>query len=329
MLRAALRTGRGEIRPESVAVEVLVDGTGGRATGVRYLDAEGDEQIVTADAVVLACGAFETPRLLLRSGIGNRADLVGRHLMFHLQTIVLGYFPMRLHAYKGRDVTHLMDDPIVGDRDSAAAAREAGLPFLRGGIVEHGGSGHPIMEALYLPPGRDHSTLMAESPRRDRMAAFTMQGEDLPQAANRVDLDPAVRDVWGLPAGRVTYTPHAHERACAHHWAPRLEAVLRDAGATSTSWVTSPGTPGSMAPDLGPISKHWMGTARMGADPDRSVCDPWQRLWDVDNVVITDSSVFPTSTGYGPTLTLVALALRATRALAGLAPLTSDRARAI
>ena len=59
------------------------------------------------------------------------------------------------------------------------------------------------------------------------------------------------------------------------------------------------------------------------------MCDPWQRLWDVDNVVITDSSVFPTSTGYGPTLTLVALAVRAACALAGVEPLTSDRAHAI
>ena len=73
--------------------------------------------------------------------------------MFHLQTIVLGFFPFRLHAYKGRDVTHLMDDPIVGDAESAAAARAAGLPYLRGGIVEHGGSGHPIMEAL-VPTAR-------------------------------------------------------------------------------------------------------------------------------------------------------------------------------
>jgi choline dehydrogenase-like flavoprotein len=67
----------------------------------------------------------------------------------------------------------------------------------------------------------------------------------------------------------------------------------------------------------------------MGVDPRSSVCDPWQRLWDVDNVLITDSSVFPTSTGYGPTLTLVALAVRAARALAGVEPLTSDRANAI
>ena len=60
-------------------------------------------------------------------------------------------------------------------------------------------------------------------------------------------------------------------------------------------------------------------------DPADSVVDPWQRLWDVENVVCTDSSVFPTSTGYGPTLTLVALAIRACRAVAGLPPLSSTR----
>lgn len=70
--------------------------------------------------------------------------------------------------------------------------------------------------------------------------------------------------------------------------------------------------------DPTPISRHIMGTARMGTDPRTSVCDQWQRLHDVENVVITDSSVFPTSTGYGPTLTIVALAIRASRALAGI-----------
>jgi choline dehydrogenase-like flavoprotein len=59
-----------------------------------------------------------------------------------------------------------------------------------------------------------------------------------------------------------------------------------------------------------------MGTTRMGSDAKRSVCDPMQRLWDVPNVVVADSSVFPTSTGYGPTLSLVALAIRAAAELA-------------
>ena len=252
---------------------------------MRYLDADGDERVVTARAVVVAGGAFETPRFLLRSGIGNSSDLVGRHLMFHLQTIALGFFPFRLHAYKGRDVTHLMDDPIVGDADDRGrgARGRAPVPARRDRRArwqrapDHGGD---------ASPGRcDHSALMADSPTRDKMVAFTMQGEDLPQVTNRVDLDGGVRDVWGFPAGRVTYSPHAHDVACAHHWGPRLEQVMTEAGAHGTSWVTSPGTPGSRAPDLEPMSKHWMGTARMGSDRSSSVCDPWQRLWDVDNVV--------------------------------------------
>ncbi len=317
-LRAALRTGRCEIRTEAHVTEIVRDATGKQARGVRYLDAQGNAREVTAANVVVACGAFETPRLLLRSGIGN-PDVVGRFLMYHFQTYVLGLFPFRLHAHRGRAVTHLMDDPIVPDDAAMAAARDAGLPYFRGGIVEHGGAGQPIMEAIHLPSGELHSRLMLDSPMRDGMAAFTMQGEDLPQATNRVDLDPRINDVWGQPAGRVTYSPHVHEAACATHWAPRLEAVMREAGAHTTFWVTSPPLPESRnaGGDPTPISRHVMGTARMGTDPRITVCDQHQRLWDVDNVLVTDSSVFPTSTGYGPTLTIVALALRAARLLSG------------
>jgi choline dehydrogenase-like flavoprotein len=321
LLRNALRTGRCEIRPESVVREIVLDGTGRRARGVRGIDAAGEPFEVSADHVVVAGGAFETPRLLLRSGIGN-PDVVGRFLMYHFQTIVLGIFPFRLHPHRGRAVTHLMDDPIVPDDAARAAAADAGLPYFRGGIVEHGGAAHPIMEAVHLPAGELHTQLMLESQMRDRMAAFTIQGEDLPQATNRIDLDPTLRDVWGMPAGRATYSSHRHEVACAQHWAPRLEDVMREAGAEQTFWVTSPPIdPPRAGGDPTPISRHIMGTARMGDDPRRSVCDPWQRLHDVQNVMIADSSVFPTSTGYGPTLTLVTLAIRASRALAGLDPL--------
>jgi choline dehydrogenase-like flavoprotein len=58
----------------------------------------------------------------------------------------------------------------------------------------------------------------------------------------------------------------------------------------------------------------------MGDRPESSVVDPTQHLWDVENVMVADSSVFPTSTGYGPTLTLVALAARAATLLAGAGP---------
>jgi gluconate 2-dehydrogenase alpha chain len=327
-LRNALRTGRCEIRPESYVVRIDVDASGSRARGVTYVDVNGVEHVVRARHVVIAAGAFETPRLLLRSDVGNSSGNVGRYLMYHFQTYTLGLFPFRLHAYRGRAVTHLHDDFLVPDAAALAAARDAGLPYFRGGIVEHGGASHPMMESLHTGPGLHHSRTMVESPMRDRMAAFTMQGEDLPQRTNRVDLDPDVRDMWGYPAGRVTYEPHRHEVAASRHWAPMLETVMKDAGATRAFSVTSPPLAGELGADttfMAPVSRHVMGTTRMGTDPRTSVCNPWQRLHDVENVVVADSSVFPTSTGYGPTLTIVALAVRAARALAGAEPLRSER----
>jgi choline dehydrogenase-like flavoprotein len=68
------------------------------------------------------------------------------------------------------------------------------------------------------------------------------------------------------------------------------------------------------------MSRHVMGTTRMGDDPRTSVVDAHGRVHGLDNVIVADSSVFVTSAGYGPTLTLVALAARAAAALAGTTP---------
>jgi gluconate 2-dehydrogenase alpha chain len=343
LLQHALRTGRCQIRSEHVVTEIVTDRTGRRARGVRYVDADtGAPGELSAGHVVVAGGAFETPRLLLRSdrrgdgaGLANSSGLVGRYLMFHFQTYVIGTFPFRIHGHRGRSVSHLMDDFIVPGADDLAAARAVGLPWFRGGTVEHGAAGLPIQEAIHYPSGPAHTQLMAQSPMRDRAWVFTMQGEDLPQATNTVDLDPAVRDVWGLAAGRVTYSPHRHEVAAAERWAPTLEAVLRAMGAATTFWVTSPHAGvGSFAERAGvesaiPISRHWMGTCRMGDDPATSVVDRWSRFHDLDNVICADSSVFVTSAGYNPTLTLVALAMRAAAHLAGTElPATSPSRRA-
>jgi gluconate 2-dehydrogenase alpha chain len=216
------------------------------------------------------------------------------------------------------------------DDDARAAARAAGLPWIRGGMVEHGGGGHPVMEAQFYPWGPAHKTSMAHSPLRDRLWAFIMQGEDLPQPTNRVDLDPTVRDVRGYPVARITYRPHRHELVASAHHGPRHMRVLDDMGATWSATTTSPLVEGAAttAPFIdaerfrGPISaipasRHVMGTTRMGTDPSSSVVDPQGRLHDFPNVVVADSSVFVTSAGYGPTLTLVALAARAAASLLG------------
>jgi choline dehydrogenase-like flavoprotein len=65
------------------------------------------------------------------------------------------------------------------------------------------------------------------------------------------------------------------------------------------------------------MSRHVMGTVRMGNDPETSVADRTGRLHQYENVLIADSSVFVTSSGYGPTLTLAALAARSATAMVG------------
>ncbi|MCU1353102.1 MAG: Choline dehydrogenase-like flavoprotein [Acidimicrobiales bacterium] len=325
-LQRMLRTGRGTVVPEAYVTEIVRDAAGRRATGVRYLDLTRhpdapEVELRASRAVVVAGGAFETARLLLRNGLGG--DLVGRHLTYHFQTFTVGIFADDTGGDRGRDVTHLHDDFMIDTPGLRDAAREAGLPWLRGGVTEHGSAAGPVDEAAMYPPGKHHARAMADSSLRRRLWVLTMQGEDLARPDNRIDLDPSVRDAWGFPAGRVTYSPHRHELAASSYAAAIHEAILSDAGAQATFSATSPPQDqielhAEVNPiGIAPASRHVMGTARMGDDPATSVVSPEQRLWDVDNVLVCDSSVFVTSTGYNPTLTLAALAHRAATLLAG------------
>jgi choline dehydrogenase-like flavoprotein len=177
------------------------------------------------------------------------------------------------------------------------------------------------MAARHSPWGKGHAQAMRDSNLRERMWAFIMQGEDLPYPTNTVDLSPSVRDVRGFPVARVTYQPGHHELAASKHHGKILQSVLEEMGA---EWVMHTSSPGVSYHGVGatpvPESRHVIGTARMGDDPATSVVDRWGRVHALDNVVVADSSVFVTSSGYGPTLTLVALAARAAHHLAGTKP---------
>jgi choline dehydrogenase-like flavoprotein len=319
MLRRALRTGRAELRADAFVSRILV--RGGWATGVEWIDRDGQTHQELSDDIVVAAGAMETPRLLLLSGFTN--ENIGRNVMFHMQTYVLGEVPFRVHGHIGRSVTHAHDDHIIVDDLARKAAQAAGLPWIKGGFVEHVSPAHVIAEAKLYPWGREHRRLMRDSPMRDRLLGFCMQGEDLPQASNRVDLDPSVRDVRGVPVARTTYRVHRHEIVASRHHGARLRAIVQEAGADPIFLATSPmatdelGTVVHSPISMLPISRHVAGTARMGRDPKTSVCDEWGRLWETPNVLVADSSLFPTISGYGPTLTLVALAIRNAHAFLG------------
>jgi choline dehydrogenase-like flavoprotein len=322
-----------KLRPRSFVYRIDTTRDGKRARGVSYLDANGQRRRARADIVIVAGSAIETARLLLLShtaahphGLANRSGQLGRNLMFHFFTLGIGFFDEDLHAWRGPNTTFTIDD-FVGPY-KGPEARAAGLPYLKGGICETGGTLLLMQEAqLYgAPPnswGVAHKDLMRASPFRRHLAGMSMVGEDMPQEANRVDLDPKVRDVYGFPVPRITRSAHKFELAASAYYGPKLAAICQAApGALSGQTVPV----GIVAENGGPSAElaagqaataHVMGTARMGRDPRRSVVDGFGRAHEVENLFLADGSVFVSSGGFNPTNTIMALSLRMARHIAG------------
>jgi len=327
-LHYALRAGA-VLKPRSFVYRVDLSRNGRKAIGVSYLDAAGKRRSARADIVVVAASAIESARLLLMSattkhpnGVGNRSGQLGRNLMFHFFTIGVGLFPEDVHAWMGPSTTVTIDD-FVGPMRTAAA-RAAGLPYLKGGICEVGGSFTLLNEAeIYasIPNtwGRLHKNLMRTGLIRKHIAGLSMVGEDMPQLENRVDLDPDIRDVHGFPVPRITRSAHRFELAASEYVGPELAAICQAAPGALAGFYLPVATLGELGGPIGPdfagvaSTAHIMGTARMGTDPARSVTDPYGRVHDVPNLVIADGSVFVSSGGFNPTLTIMSLALRAAR----------------
>ena len=331
-LHPALRAGA-RLHSRCFVHRVELSADGRRAIGVAYRDAHGRERHARADVVILAASAIETARLALLSatagqpdGLGNRSGQLGRNLMFHLFTLGIAVFADEPHAWRGPSTTFTIDD-FVGP-DQSAAARASGLPYLKGGICEVGGGLTLLEEAnIYtvLPGrwGRRLKSAMRTSALRRHLVGLSMVGEDLPQEANRVDLDPTVGDVYGFPVPRITHTSHAFELAASQYFGPRLGAICAAApGAIAAGWLPvgllAEESGGFGSPYAGPASTaHIMGTARMGDDPETSVVDRWGRMHDLDNVYVADGSVFVSSGGFNPTLTIMALSLRMAHRIGG------------
>jgi len=330
-LAEGLKTGRLEIRPNSYAFRVELDK--GRAKRVLYIDDKGRTRSVSAKVIVIACSAVDTPRLVLLSELPSdlvNHDLVGRHLMVHHYPGGIGFFGERIDYYRGFWSMRCLDDMYLGD--------ESGPMFGMGNIQTVGpssgyplGAGGMISVAKFTGWGMGHKEKMGAIFGHTQW--LTMNGQDPPVPTNMVDLDPTIKDVYGFPVSRVTYSHHPNDYAVAAKVIPKLQALMTEMGADSMTTVTPfaattsipQGTKtheasrgvGRSAPDpVGGTVNHQMGTMRMGIDPDTSVVDGNQRFWGVPNMYAIDGSVFPTSGGYNPTLTIEALAWRAAKGIA-------------
>jgi choline dehydrogenase-like flavoprotein len=282
-------------------------------TAVHYLDAAGRAQQLGARTVIIACGAVETPRLLLLSenshapdGLGNESGHVGRHFMETVSWTSNGLHPEPVGSNRG-----LPADSICWDYNAPDA-----IPGVIGGCrftpsaAESGLLG-PVNYARRVVPGwgRSHKQAMRET--FGRVLSIGAIGESLPNPGSFVDLDPVAKDDAGQPLARIhSYLPDS-ELERLEFMAGKARDILRAAGATEI--FEEYGSYDRFS------STHVFGTCRMGEEPDGSVVDAHCRSHRWRNLFIVDASVFPSSGGgESPSLTIEALAMRAADNLAEL-----------
>jgi gluconate 2-dehydrogenase alpha chain len=284
----------------------------GRATGVSYYGPDGSDNTIEAELVIVAPFIYDNTRLLLLSktekfpnGLANSSGQLGKHIMAHIGARVFATFDDR-HAniFMGPSAQrHSLDDFNADNFD------HSGLDFIRGAqisVVPADLEAGPIGAAMSMPPppgtprwGVAYRDFLAKS--FTRYVGITAQTENLPYADQTIDLDPNVRDAWGLPAPRMTYDwRRPNERARIEFLFGKLEEIARASGASKV-WraPTGQGAPGA----------HHEGGTRMGSDPKTSVVNRYGQSWDIPNLFIIGSSTFPTmGSGFNPTLTIQALA---------------------
>jgi len=318
-------------------------------TSVDYIDGDGNNQNQPADILILANTPIEAVRLSLLSGLLDSTTteptgLLGKNLMFHLQTTAIAILNRDIHSWRGRTSTQTLD-AFCG----SGPGKDGFDPTIpRGGIVEIGGNINPVTAANEVAAfmfGAAHKQYMELGPFTKRITTFTMQGEDMPQLANYVDLDPQIVDVYGIPVPRITYKSHEYELAAAAYYAPKLIAILEAIGEGSyasehdirtvaTAVVNTtlpPVTPGaadqyssqitSATPfNEIPASRHIMGTHRIALSQDNGPCDPFGRYWAFDNLYHAGGGSFCTAPGFNVTLTMAALSYRTAAAIAAGVP---------
>ena len=272
---------------------------GGRARGALYYDSDGRVVEARARVVVLCCNGVGTPRLLLMStprdhadGLANSSGLVGANFMAHVQSVVIGRFDDDVEAYKG-------------PRGAVVASRhfyetDPANDYARGFIISAMRGNSPLNLALGgIPWGPGHHDALERALAHE--AAVWVCGDDPPEPDNRVELDWAQLDMFGLPGVRTHYRLAENSQRLGRAAIARAREYMAACDATQIRDV-------GLSPVLG---WHLLGTARMGDDPSTSVVDARNRSHDVPNLFAVDGSSFPTAGAVNPTNTIQALALRA------------------
>jgi choline dehydrogenase-like flavoprotein len=310
-LPPALDTGNLDIVTDAM-VRTVNKRADGKAEGVTYIDRKtGAEHRVKARVVVLAASALESVRILLNSGVANSSGKVGKYIMDTVGANFGGQVPllenMPLHNEDGVDGLHLYTPWWLYKEQLAGK-----LGFARGYHFEFGGGrGMPGMgtaAGLEWLNGGNYGKKFKEDARRyyGSFVGFAGRGEMIPNEDCYAELDPNVKDRFGIPVLRFHWKWSQHEIGQAAHM-QKVAAEIIDAmgGRYST-----PPQSGEKAIKQGGIIIHEVGGAMMGNDPKKSVTNSYGQCWDMKNLFLTDGATLCSNADKNPTLTIMALAWR-------------------
>ena len=289
VLPAASRTGRLRLCPDTIVSHLIAAPSGHRIDSVACVDRLTGERFELQGRVTALCAStIESIRILLNSrtasapaGLGNSSGCLGRFLLEHAASILVGRIPGQ-PAQAGLPVGGAHGLVIPGNCHSRHRR-------FRGGYGIWGGMGR----ATWPDTGEALWSLCAML-------------EVMAQPGNRVTVDATRRDRWGIPAARVEFGYGENEALMRED----AESCMREM-ADALGWPVEQQIrmlPGQFV--------HELGGARMGTSPATSVLNARNQSWDVANLFVLDGACFATSGWQNPTLTIMALVVRACRFIA-------------
>ncbi len=311
-LPAAEETGRLTQLHDAIVESIEFDPKMRRATGVRVINVKtGERSVQRAKVIFLCAGAYDSVSILLRSeseaapgGLGNSGDALGRYLIDHAYRVQARSTIPGIEGamYLGRKPNQIIIPRFVNVgkqetdflRGYSFYGRVERANWLRGG--EMSGIGIKLKEALRAP-----------GPWIVNLGASI---ETLPNRDNRVTLNRAKTDKYGMPVTRIDMRYGENERKAAGHAYKELRDMLALLGGEilSANGVLAP--PGT--------SIHDMGGACMGKDPKTSVTNAFNQLHDAPNVFVTDGAAMTSGGDRNPSLSFMALTARAAAAAASM-----------
>ena len=290
-------TGNCEVLTYAFAERIEVDKKSGKAKGVTYYDRSKKEHLVEADYVVVACGAIETPKLLLNSEL-NESGLVGKNFMETNFYEAVAFHPERTDSYRGMPIDGIIWDWNEPDPKRGFSGGLRMFPTVGSAIG-------PLNYALrYFKRGWGEDMTTGMNEKFGHAISVGGISEFFPNDNSFVALDPDKKDEFGFPVANIQSFLGEPELKTLEFIQNKTKEILNSTGAEEVVEQTS-------SYDLF-AATHVFGTCRMGDKPKDSVVDASLRYHGIPNLLVTDASVFPTSGGgEAPSLTIEALSLRA------------------